>query len=72
MLSLPAYPNDLQLTLSSSDADRAKTEAAKVLEPAIIEAALAANAIMGMNNVYFRLLHQVGQEKTRRSLPDCG
>jgi len=40
-----------------------RAEAAKVLEPSMIDAAFAANAIMGMNNVYFRFLHLVGHDK---------
>ena len=38
-------------------------EAAKVLDPPMLNAALSANAIMGMNNVYYRFLHLVGHEK---------
>ena len=46
-----------------------KAQAAKLLEPAMIEAALGASAIMGMNNIYFRFLHlaQHEQYSTMRS-----
>ena len=46
-----------------------KAEAARLLEPAMIEAALGASAIMGMNNIYFRFLHlaQHEQYSTMRS-----
>ncbi len=40
-----------------------KSEAAKVLEPAMIDAALSANAVMGMNNIYYRFLHLAEHEK---------
>jgi alkyl hydroperoxide reductase subunit D len=41
-----------------------KAEASKAgVEPPMIEAALGANAIMGMNNVYYRFLHLAGHEK---------
>ena len=39
-----------------------KIEAAAAVAPAVIEAALGASAIMGMNNIYFRFLHLVKQE----------
>ncbi len=32
-------------------------EAGKVMEPTVVEAAKAASAIMGMNNIYYRFLH---------------
>jgi alkyl hydroperoxide reductase subunit D len=32
-------------------------EAAKAIEPAVLEAAKAASAIMGMNNIYYRFQH---------------
>jgi alkyl hydroperoxide reductase subunit D len=38
-------------------------EAGKILERPHIDAALAANAIMSMNNIYFRFLHAVGHDK---------
>src|SRR5690606_12776277 len=39
-----------------------ETLAAEVLEPADIQAARAAAAIMGMNNVYYRFTHLVGND----------
>jgi alkyl hydroperoxide reductase subunit D len=41
---------------------------ASVQAPAVVEAAKAAAAIMGMNNIYYRFTHLVGNEKYR-SLP---
>ena len=38
-------------------------EAGKVLPSPMIDAALSASAIMGMNNVYFRFLHLANHEK---------
>lgn len=38
-------------------------EAGKVLEPAVMEAAKAASAIMGMNNIYYRFQHLVEHPK---------
>ena len=38
-------------------------EAAKVLPSPMIDAAMSASAIMGMNNVYFRFLHLANHEK---------
>jgi alkyl hydroperoxide reductase subunit D len=38
-------------------------EAGKVIEPAVIEAAKAASAVMGMNNIYYRFLHIVEHPK---------
>lgn len=40
-----------------------KVEAANVMPPPMVDAALGASAIMGMNNVYFRFLHLVEHEK---------
>ena len=40
-----------------------KAEAAKLLEPAMVDAALGASAIMGMNNIYYRFLHLAQHEK---------
>lgn len=39
------------------------SEAAKHVPPEVIAAAKTAAAIMGMNNVYYRFLHLVGDEK---------
>lgn len=38
-------------------------EAGKAIEPQVVEAAKAASAIMGMNNVYYRFLHLVEHPK---------
>jgi lipoyl-dependent peroxiredoxin subunit D len=38
-------------------------EAAKAIEPAVMEAAKAASAIMGMNNIYYRFQHLVEHPK---------
>ena len=43
----------------------ALTEAATHLTPEALEAAKAAAAIMGMNNIYYRFLHLVANEKYR-------
>src|SRR5690242_12322816 len=43
----------------------AAAEASKHLSPEVLEAAKAAAAIMGMNNVYYRFLHLASNEKYR-------
>jgi len=37
-------------------------EAGQVLEPAVLNAAKAAGAIMGMNNIYYRFVHLAGNK----------
>jgi len=39
------------------------TEAEKTLSPEVLEGAKAAAAIMGMNNIFYRFQHLVGNEK---------
>lgn len=40
-----------------------RADAAAVLTPAIMEDALAAAILMGMNNVYYRFRHMIGKEE---------
>jgi alkyl hydroperoxide reductase subunit D len=42
-----------------------EAEAAQHLSPQAVQAAQAAAAIMGMNNIYYRFLHLAGNEKYR-------
>jgi lipoyl-dependent peroxiredoxin subunit D len=46
--------------------DAVLAEAASHLSPAALAAAKAAAAIMGMNNIYYRFTHLVGDEEYRR------
>ncbi len=59
----------LATAIASRNAELARlveAEAAARLQPAEIEAARAAAAIMGMNNVYYRFLHLVEDEEYAR------
>lgn len=59
----------LATAIASRNAELARlieAEAAARLQPAEVEAARAAAAIMGMNNVYYRFLHLVEDEEYAR------
>ena len=49
-----------------------EAEAAAKIEPAVVEAAKSAAAIMGMNNVYYRFVHLVTERDLQDAfLPNC-
>jgi alkyl hydroperoxide reductase subunit D len=83
--SIPVYAKDLKLNLSSVFRQAELTpnhaagnravydclldEASKKISPETIEAAKAAAAIMGMNNIFYRFQHLVEHESTPRYPP---